>query len=135
MSTAPIARILEGSRILVVEDNYLVAGVIVQHMRLRGAVVVGPAASVDRAMELVEREPFDAALLDGDLQGHNVAPVALRVRAMCRPFLFLTGYGSNGVLPPELADEPRVTKPVQMDDLANMVKALIARVPGRAPPC
>ncbi len=128
----PFEPILAGLRLLVVEDNYLVAGVIVQHMRQRGAVVLGPAPSVEKALEIVERETFDAAVLDIDLQGSTVAPVALRLRELGRPFAFLTGYGSDGALPPELADERRLSKPVPMDDLAAMVLELVGRAPGAA---
>jgi len=125
---------LAGLRLLLVEDNYLVAGAIAQNLRMRGAVVLGPAPNVDRALEIVEADGFDAALLDIDLQGASAAPVALRLRGLGRPFVFLTGYGSDGALPPELADQARLTKPVQMDELAAAVLALLGRSPGSPRP-
>jgi len=126
--------ILAGLRLLVVEDNYLVASVIVQHLRLRGAHVLGPAPSVELALQIVNAEEIDAALLDIDLQGSTVAPVARRLRERSRPFVFLTGYGSDGALPDDMADERRLTKPVHMDDLAAAVLALLGRAPGAPRP-
>jgi len=125
---------LHGVRVLVVEDNYLVAGAIAQNLKSRGASVLGPAPTVGRALELVENNPIDAALLDIDLQGATAAPVALRLRALGRPFVFLTGYGSEGMLPEELADQPRLTKPIPMDELAAAVRSMVNGSPGPAGP-
>ena len=125
---------LSGLRVLVVEDNFLVASVIVQHLRMRGAEVVGPAPSVARALELVDHQAFDAAILDIDLQGSIITPVALRVRGLGKPMVFLTGYGSDGVLPPELSGERRASKPIQMDDLTALVLEMAGRAPGAARP-
>ncbi len=125
---------LSGLRVLVVEDNYLVAGAIAQNLKTRGAAVIGPAPTVERALELVEANEFDAALLDIDLQGSTAAPVALRLRARGTPFVFLTGYGSEGALPEELADHPRIAKPLPMEDLAAAVLSLVGRSPGAPRP-
>ena len=130
----PLAQTLSGVRVLVVEDNYLVAGAIAQNLRSRGAAVLGPAPTVDRALELVEENQIDAALLDIDLQGSTATPVALRLRALGRPFVFLTGYGSEGMLPDELADQPRLTKPLPMEELAAAVLAMVNGSPGPARP-
>ena len=127
MSPSPFPKLLAGVRVLVVEDNPTVAMVIAEHLRLRGATVVGPAPSVPEALSLVDNAPFDAAILDIDLKGQHVTPVALRVRALGRPFAFLSGYGDADALPPELAHERCIAKPVQMDELASIIKAMAQR--------
>lgn len=133
MSPSPFPQVLAGIRVLIVEDNAAVAAVIAEHLRLRGATVVGPAPTLHEALTLVGKAPFDAAILDVDLKGEHVAPVALRVRSLGRPFVFLTGYGDTDGLPPELANERCIAKPVQMDELASILKALAAGAGPAAP--
>lgn len=130
----PAGAILAGVRVLVVEDNFLVANVIAQHLRSRGAEVVGPASTAARALELVESGGFDAAVLDIDLQGGTVEPVARRLRTLARPFVFLTGYNGDDGLPPEFAGSARLAKPVRMEDLDASVLALAGRAAKAAGP-
>ena len=93
------AAALTGKRVLVVEDEALVAMLVADELRGAGAVVVGPAPSVDDALRLVEAAAANggigAAVLDINLGGQHVAPVADRLAALGVPFLFATGYGEN----------------------------------------
>jgi DNA-binding response OmpR family regulator len=90
---------LSGKRVLVVEDEALVSMLVEDELRDAGAEVVGPAPSVEDALRLVEAIAADggisAAVLDINLGGRHVAPVADRLAALGVPFLFATGYGAN----------------------------------------
>lgn len=90
---------LEGKRVLVVEDEALVSLLLEDALLDAGAEVVGPAHSVDDALRFVERSEadggIDAAVLDINVNGRHVSPVADKLAALGVPFLFATGYGAN----------------------------------------
>jgi DNA-binding response OmpR family regulator len=90
---------LSGKRVLVVEDEALVAMLLEDELRDAGAEIVGPAASLGHALRLIDRAAADgglsAAVLDIDLQGTAVTPVADRLAALGVPFVFVTGYGEG----------------------------------------
>ena len=109
---------LQHLRILVVEDNYVLAESMRWALEGLGCEVVGPAPSSSKAFELIEADMVDAAILDIDLQGKSSAPVAQRLRDKGRPFLFLTGYESAAVLPSEFHDVRCLNKPVDPEALA-----------------
>lgn len=104
---------LAGRRVLLVEDEALAAMEMESILTGAGCEVVGPAARLDRAMTLAEAGGFDAAVLDVNLDGEFVFPLAERLRQAGVPFVFMTGYSSRAVFPPEFHDVPRVGKPVQ----------------------
>ena len=90
---------LSGRRVLVVEDEPLASMLIEDELRNAGATVLGPALSVADALRLVEAAAADGgisvAVLDINLGGRHVAPVAERLAALRVPFLFATGYGDG----------------------------------------
>lgn len=86
---------LAGSRVLVVEDEFLIAAVLCDMLEDNAAVVVGPAATVAEAMRLLQEHPVDAALLDMNLNGQWSDPVAEELQQRRIPFVFTTGYGAN----------------------------------------
>ena len=92
---------LGGKRVLLVEDNAVVAMLVEDELLGAGAEVVGPAGCVGDALRLVEEAARDrglsAAVLDIDLAGAAVEPVADRLAALGVPFLFATGYGEARV--------------------------------------
>ena len=92
---------LGGKRVLVVEDNAVVAMLVEDELLGAGAEVVGPAGCVGDALRLVEEAARDrglsAAVLDIDLAGAAVEPVADRLAALGVPFLFATGFGEARV--------------------------------------
>ena len=114
---------MAGKRILVVEDEMIVAMLIEDILTDAGATVVGPAARVAKALDLIGAETLDAALLDVNLAGENTAPVAEELRRRGIPFAFATGYGQAGV-PQGFADQPLLQKPFQEHDL-NQVMARV----------
>ena len=90
---------LSGRRVLVVEDEPLASMLIEDELRNAGATVLGPALSVADALRLVESAAANGgigvAVLDINLGGRHVAPVAERLAALRVPFLFATGYGDG----------------------------------------
>ncbi len=87
---------LAAKRILVVEDEAIVAMMIEDMLLELGAVPVGPAASLKAALELAEGGVFDAAILDVNLSGEHTSDVAALLRARAIPYVFATGYGAVG---------------------------------------
>ena len=112
-------RPLEEENILIVEDEYLIAAQLVDELELLGAEIVGPSPSLERALELVNTEPVDLAVLDINLQGKLCFPIAdaLSERAGI-PFIFQTGYDPNLHVPQRYASVPRWHKPFTPQALA-----------------
>ena len=97
-------------RVLVVEDESLVAMLLEAILEDMGCTPVGPAATVAQGLELAQTEEFGVALLDVNVSGETVFPVAEAVRARGKPVVFSTGYGEGG-LPAEWQGLPTLTKP------------------------
>ena len=125
-SLGPAAK-LSGKRVLVVEDEALVSMLVEDLLRDAGATVLGPAPSVGDALRLVEAAAADggisAAVLDINLGGRHVRPVADRLAALGVPFLFATGYGANRDAGGHGA-APVVEKPFDTERLITAVEAL-----------
>ncbi|WP_210526686.1 response regulator [Rubellimicrobium arenae] len=104
--------LLRGRRVLVVEDEFLIAEDLCEELQSCGAKVMGPAASVAEALALLDHGPApDMAVLDIGLEDEKVYPVADALRARGIPFVFATGYDA-WVIPHAYTDVPRVEKPV-----------------------
>ena len=84
---------LKGKRILVVEDEALIAVMVEDMLMEMGSDVVGPAATIDAALALARVEEIDAAILDVNVRGERIDPVADALMARGVPVLFATGYG------------------------------------------
>ncbi len=105
---------LQGRRVLVVEDEYLLAEDLREGLVSQGAEVMGPVASVAEALELLRAGPAPfTAILDINLGGEMVYPVGDELRAMGIPFIFATGYEPWSI-PEAYADVPRAEKPVEL---------------------
>ena len=116
---------LQGCRILIVEDEYLLADDLSHALESAGAKVLGPLGSVEDATAFIAGEPsIDAAVLDVNLRGDMVFPVADALRARGVPFAFATGY-DQWALPQRFADAPRVEKPFKADKVAALLGPLI----------
>jgi CheY-like chemotaxis protein len=124
-------------RILVVEDEALIAMMFADDLSDAGAEVVGPVATVEDALRLVDSLTadgrLDAAVLDVNLGGESVEPVADRLATRGVPFVFATGYGA-GCEPPGHPGRPVLHKPFEVEVLLSAMNELPApRAPsGRA---
>ena len=105
-----------GLKVLIVEDSLLLALELEQGLTDLGAIVVGNAAEVDEAMRLIDL-PFDVAVLDANLNGASVMPVAQALAASGRPFIFATGYADKAS--PAGFDAPIVRKPYNIGQIAR----------------
>ena len=109
---------LEGRRVLVVEDEYMLVMDLEESLRAAGATVVGPVPSVAEAMALIDAEgALDAAVLDVNLGGEMVYPLADVLLGAGVPIAFVTGY-SRRDLPERFHHVPRFEKPVAVERLA-----------------
>lgn len=114
---------LTGRRVLVVEDEALVAMLVEDALLDAGAGVIGPAATVAEALACLERETPDVAVLDLNLAGETSTPVADVLAARGIPFVVATGYGADG-LPPGHAKATVLAKPYDPDDLTAALARL-----------
>jgi PAS domain S-box-containing protein len=117
-------RNLVSKRVLVVEDEPLIAMDIEGTLSAHGFSVVGPAGTLEGALKLVEQGGFDAALIDASLDGEPVADelaAALTTRKI--PFAFVTGYGLD-TLPSMYAQSPVLKKPFFSEQLLDLVERL-----------
>lgn len=112
---------------LVVEDELLVALMIEDFLTEFGCTTIGPYGTVETAMEAVRNEALDLALLDVNLSGERVYPVAEALAERHIPFLFLSGYGEEAI-PPGHADWKVCAKPFRGADLAAMLCAAMGTV-------
>ncbi|MXQ14140.1 response regulator [Microvirga makkahensis] len=113
-------------RVLIVEDEYFLADDMAQALRKFGADVVGPVRSTDEALALLAEEPVDAAVLDINLKGQMVYPVADALREQGVPFIFATGYDEAAV-PEAYRGVPRWEKPFRPEDLAKALPGLVQK--------
>jgi DNA-binding response OmpR family regulator len=107
-------------KILIVEDNALVAETIAEALIDSGYEVVGPAPTLSAGLELALGTDLAGALLDIDLAGRFCFPIATLLAERKVPFLFLTGYHDASVIPPELRWAWRLTKPFHLADLGKV---------------
>jgi PAS domain S-box-containing protein len=121
--------VLSGRRLLVVEDEPLVALDIINGLRETGAVVIGPAGTEQSALELIERGSLDAALLDANLHGRPVDRIAAALTRRQIPFVFVSGHSRDG-LPVPFADAPLLKKPFSPSQLVEAVRQITKRDAG-----
>ncbi len=113
-------------RILLVEDELLVALSIEHTLAALGYAVVGPVTRLDEALARARAEPLDGALLDVHLRSDEVVfPVADVLAARGVPFIFATGYDSLA-LPDRFRDRPHLQKPFSPRHLGKLVAQIVA---------
>ena len=116
---------LNGLRILVVEDEAAISLLLEDMLLDFGCEVIGPAARLSAALEAVARETVDLAILDVNVAGEPIYPVAEALAQRSIPFVFSTGYGSAGIKD-LYRDRPVLQKPFAQHDLKQ--KLLKARL-------
>jgi CheY-like chemotaxis protein len=114
---------LTGLKILVVEDEMLVSMLVEDMLADFGCEVVGPAAELNEALALAKEAKIDAALLDVNLAGKPIFPVADVLRQRGVPYIFASGYGEAGI---EASHKgaPVLQKPFREADLSKALKGL-----------
>jgi CheY-like chemotaxis protein len=118
---------LAGLRVLVVEDEMMVSMLIEDMLTDLGCTVIGPAARLDEAMDLAREVELDCAVLDVNLGGQPIFPLADYLRANGAPFAFATGYGDAGLRDVDRGS-PVLQKPFREGDLARVLGELRAAV-------
>ena len=123
----PHAAALQERRILVVEDDYLVAQALCDVLESAGATVVGPIGRADEAAAFVRRHgaDFDSALLDINLHGEPSYPVADALAERQVRFVFMTGYGAEAI-DEAYRRHPRCEKPIRMQALLDALSPVQA---------
>ncbi len=110
-------------RVLIVEDEFLIAMDNKFVLEDAGGEVGGVAATVQEAEQLIDRSGWDAVVLDANLNGVSAEPVAERLRERGIPYVVLSGY-SPDQMKGALADAPFLSKPSQSEILVSAVRAL-----------
>lgn len=110
-------------RVLVVEDEALIAIMIADQLTQLGYEIVGPVSKLDAAMTFAREARFDAAILDVTIRGGKTFPVAELLSAKSIPFAISSGYG-DWALPDSLKVQPRLTKPFSESELEAMITSL-----------
>ena len=118
--------ILAGRRVLVVEDEPLVALEIVASLKKAGAQPMGPVGTPEQALVTIERDVVDAALLDANLRGRRVDAIAAALTRRGVPFLLVTGYG-RASLPEAFGKVPLLSKPFTEAQLLEAAVAMLDR--------
>ena len=109
-------------RVLVVEDNLLIAETICDLVEGSGCAVVGPAPSLDQGLRLLQEERPDGAFLDVNLGGTLSFPLATALGEQGVPFVFMTGYDGGTIFPPEFRGVRRIAKPFDVNDVAEVLE-------------
>jgi len=112
-------------RVLVVEDDFLVALTTIDVLESVGCEIVGPAARVAAAIQLVQSESLDAAVLDINISGEMVWPVAEELQRRRIPFLFLSAYPQLSIDPNFFPTVVRLEKPLVKTHLLNHLRAML----------
>ena len=117
---------LRKARVLLIEDEPLIAMDMSDTLEEAGCIVVGTAVSVPEALRLISETEFDAALLDANLGGEPVDEVASALTRRGKPFAFVTGYGADA-LPEAFRQAPLVNKPLMRNAALQAIRNLMAR--------
>ena len=111
--------------ILIVEDEPLIAMMLEDFLHSLGHEVSGSCDNVSAALEAVENSAFDLAILDVNLKGENVWPVAIALRKKGTPFVLASG-GHVDPPPPEFQNAPMIEKPFTIDRVTPIIEAAFA---------
>ena len=119
------------ARVLVVEDEFMIGLDIGQQLADAGFEVVGPATSVKKALRLVAEPGCDVAVLDVNLGNETSEPIARKLMASGKPFIVLTGYSTDNLLP-WFSGATVLTKPPRMADLLAALQGCVEVAPNAA---
>jgi CheY-like chemotaxis protein len=110
--------------VFLVEDEVMIRMMVADMLEELGYRVAAEAGEINEALKLAQTADFDFAILDVNVNGKVISPVADLLSSRNRPFIFATGYGSSG-LPEEYRDRPALQKPFQLETLARMIDSTL----------
>jgi CheY-like chemotaxis protein len=113
-----------GGSVFLVEDEVMIRMMVADMLDELGYSVAAEAGEINEAIKLAQSTEFDIAILDVNVNGKVISPVAELIKARNRPFIFATGYGSQG-LPEEYRDRPALQKPFQLETLGKMIEGAL----------
>ena len=110
--------------VFLVEDEVMIRMMVADMLEELGYKVAAEAGDIAEAMRLAQSAEFDLAILDVNVNGKVISPVADLIKAKGRPFIFASGYGSSG-LPEQYRDRPALQKPFQIDALGKTIETAL----------
>jgi CheY-like chemotaxis protein len=122
---SPLASSLQGRRVLIVEDELMIRMLLEDMLSDFGCVLAAEAGTIESALAAVRETQFDVAVLDVNVEGALITPVAAALAARGVPFVFATGYGARG-LPEGFTDRPVVQKPFETVALEKALGVALA---------
>jgi DNA-binding response OmpR family regulator len=114
-------------RVLLVEDEVMIRMMVADMLDELGYTIAGEAGDIDEGVRLAQMVEYDIAILDVNLNGKVITPVAEAVQMRGRPFVFATGYGAQGV-PERFRDRPTLQKPFQIETLERAIAAAVKNI-------
>jgi DNA-binding response OmpR family regulator len=114
----------KGGSVFLVEDEVMIRMMVADMLEELGYKIAAEAGDIAEALRLAQSVDFDFAILDVNVNGKVISPVADVIRAKGRPFIFATGYGSSG-LPEQYRDRPALQKPFQLDALGRTIETAL----------
>jgi CheY-like chemotaxis protein len=115
---------IKAKRILVVEDELMIRMLLEDMLTELGYTITVAATRLDEALDAARNADFDIAILDVNINGEPISPVADALAARRMPFVFATGYGEQG-LPDIYRDRPTLKKPFQLDSLKLVLRSAL----------
>ncbi len=114
-----------GAKILVVEDNYLLAEVVCDFVTDCGMRPIGPATGLDRGLVYARETMLDGAILDINLDGRLSFPICAVLLQRNIPFCFLTAYGDLSLVPQQFRGAPLVSKPFEPEEMRGAIETML----------
>jgi CheY-like chemotaxis protein len=114
--------------VFLVEDEVMIRMMVADMLEELGFTVSAEAGEIGEAIRLAQTSYFDVAILDVNVNGKVISPVADVIKSRNRPFIFATGYGSSG-LPEEYRDRPALQKPFQIETLSKAIDSALKGAP------
>jgi DNA-binding response OmpR family regulator len=115
-----------GGSVFLVEDEVMIRMMVADMLEELGYSIAAEAGEINAALKLAQSVEFDLAILDVNVNGKVISPVADVIAGRNRPFIFATGYGSSG-LPAEYRDRPALQKPFQIETLGRAIELALKR--------
>ena len=119
-----VATRTSGGSVFLVEDEVMIRMMVADMLEELGYTVAAEAGEINEAIRLAQTIYYDLAILDVNVNGKVITPVAELINARHRPFIFATGYGSSG-LPEEYRDRPALQKPFQLETLSKVIDSTL----------